>query len=137
MSNQQDQNKRISRVEREIREIVATFLTSGFRTGLKGLVTVSRVWVSKDLRIARVYVTLLGGDEKPQEAADILNENIREVQQAVAREMRTKFVPKLEFFYDDTLEKSLKVQGLIRQLEEERKSKGEPATPTDSETESD
>ena len=116
-------SKRVSRVEREIREIVAQFIISGLRVKPKGLVTVSRVWVSKDLRLARAYVTVLAGSEDPEDDVDVLRKNLPDMQRAIAKSIKTKFCPKLEIFFDETYEESMKVQTLIRQVEDERKSR--------------
>jgi len=88
-------SKRVSRVEREIREIVAQFIISGLRVKPKGLVTVSRVWVSKDLRLARAYVTVLAGSEDPEDDVDVLRKNLPDMQRAIAKSIKTKFCPKL------------------------------------------
>lgn len=109
-------SKRILRVEREIREIVAQFIIHGLREKPSGLLTVSRVWVSKDLRLARVYFTVLGGEESPQQVEEILEESLPDIQREVASEMKMKFSPKIELFFDDKYEQAMKVQNLIKKI---------------------
>jgi ribosome-binding factor A len=121
-------DKRTSRVEREIREIVAQFIIRGLRVKPSGLLTVSRTWVSKDLQIARIYFTVLGGTETPAQVEEILEKSLPDMQREVARNLQTKYCPKLEIFHDDGYEKAMKVQGLLREIELENEQKKKKRT---------
>lgn len=128
MSHESDSNKRMGRIEREVREVVANLLISDFRSSQPGLLTVSRVWVSKDLKIGRVYVSFLPVGENPdpkwpQIVIKELNFAAHEFQREIGRELKMRYTPKLEFFLDDTLDESLRVQSLLKKIEDERKSK--------------
>lgn len=118
-------SKRVQRVEREIREIVSGFLISGLSERPKGMVTVTRVWVATDLRTARVYFSVLGGDQKPSEVEDILQDQAGEAQRAIGKQITMKFTPKIKFFYDDGFEKSLEIQDLFRKIEAEKSKSNE------------
>ncbi len=125
MSHEESGNKRMARIEREIREIVAGQLISDFRASIPGLLTVSRVWVSKDLRIGRIYVSFLpvGETVDPKATPKVvkeLNLAAHEFQRALGRDLKMRYTPKLEFFHDDTLDESLRVQGMLKKIEEER-----------------
>lgn len=138
MPQDKGQSNRIARVEREVREIVAGLLSSQLKGLTDSLITVSRVWVSKDLRIARVYVSVLAPnvqDEASQkvatkEALDALDESRSEIQSEVAHQLKIRYTPKIEFFYDDSLDESLRVQSLIRNLEQERIEKEKANKPS-------
>jgi ribosome-binding factor A len=139
MSHEDLSNKRMGRVEREVREVVAGLLISDFRSSQPGLLTVSRVWVSKDLKLGRVYVSFMPVGESPDPKAPKivikeLNQEAFEFQRAIGKELKMRYTPKLEFFIDDTLDESLRVQGMIRKIEEERKQKESPSTPDASQT---
>lgn len=116
-------SKRIQRVEREVREIVSTFLISGLRERPEGMVTVTRVWVAKDLRLARVYFSVFGGDQKPKEVEDILQDQAPEAQRAVANQLTMKFTPVIEFYYDEAFEQSQKMNELFKKIEAEKVKK--------------
>lgn len=126
MSSERGDGKRIARVEREIREIVANYLISYFQGSQKGLITVTRVWVSKDLRLARIYITFFSTDESApknvnQLVIEELQESATDFQAEIGSLLKMRYTPKLEFFIDEGLEEGLKISGIIRKLEEERK----------------
>jgi len=88
-----------------------------------GFVTVTDVRTSPDLRQARVYVSVLGADggvSEPQEREASL-EGLRSahgfLQGRLAGELRLKRTPTLEFIYDETTDRAMRVDALIDELE--------------------
>ena len=88
-----------------------------------GFLTVTDVRTSPDLRQARVYVSVLGssgGESTAQEREDTL-QGLRSahgyLQGRLARELRLKRTPTLEFTYDDTTDRALRVEALIDEME--------------------
>ncbi len=57
-------NHRQARVEKELREVVGTYLLSGFRGDLPGIISVTRVIVTGDLRQAKVFVRSMSLSEE-------------------------------------------------------------------------
>lgn len=122
--------RRIGRVEKEIREVIATYLLGGFKGDLHGFVSVSRVQVSRDLRHAKVFVTVMGTDAEREATLEALESHAYEIQGEVNRALRMKFVPRLSFAYDTGMENSIRVDQILRNLAEERKKSGvEPSLP--------
>lgn len=111
---------RLPRVEREIREIVGSYLISGFRGELPAFVSVSRVVASKDLRHAKILVTALGENVDRKALVKELQEHAHEVQQVVNQRLRMKYCPRLSFYYDTGYEHALKVENILRDLSLER-----------------
>ena len=78
-----------------------------------GTVTVSFVKVSKDLRVASVYIMPLGGHKK-EETLNLLNENRFFFQKIISKEkLKVKYIPKIKFYLDDTFEEAQKIQKLF------------------------
>ena len=76
-------------------------------------ITVSFVKMSKDLRIASVFIMPLGGHDK-YKVLDILNENKFLFQRALAEaKLKSKFTPKINFFIDDSFEEAEKIEKLL------------------------
>ena len=118
--------RRIQRVEREVQQTVASFLLKGFKTPLPGLVTISRVTMPADLRIARVYVSVLGDDNIRDEVIELLNERAFEVQNYIGRELKMRFCPKLTFYNDDSTEHVLKIEKILHDLNQQKAISEEP-----------
>ncbi len=111
---------RLLRVEREIRDIVAGYLINGCRGELPGIISVSRVVASKDLRNAKVLITALDPNVDRKALLEELQEHAHEVQQVVNQRLRMKYCPRLSFHYDTGMEHALKVESILRDLSLER-----------------
>lgn len=114
--------RRVQRVEKELQHIVANYLVREMRGSLRGLVSVSRVESNPKLRTAKIFVSIMGSEEDKEESLLTLQENIRDIQQHVNKQMRMKYVPRLAIVLDTGLEKYLRVEGLLREISTETKS---------------
>ena len=81
-----------------------------------GLITVTGVSCGKDLRDATVKVSVFGDSAVKSEALRHLRRNARRFQEAVNREVRMKFTPRLTFQLDLSLEKGDAVLALLSKL---------------------
>lgn len=104
---------RMRRVDEAVREVLSDAITSEIKDPRVGFVTVTDVSTSSDLRHARVFVSVLGDDKVRRRGLAGLNSAHGYLQRRVARELRLKHTPTLEFLYDDTLDRSLRVQKLL------------------------
>jgi ribosome-binding factor A len=81
-----------------------------------GFVTVTGVQASRDLRHARVYVSVLGSEEKREATLAGLESAHGILQSRVNRELRLKRTPQLVFEYDPTVERGVRLSRLIDEL---------------------
>ena len=99
-----------------IRAIVSEVLSKNYMLNEKrdlNIVTVSFVRMSKDLRIASIYIMPLGGENKNQ-ILDTLNENKFFFQKAISTaKLKSKFTPKINFFIDDSFEEAERIEKLL------------------------
>jgi ribosome-binding factor A len=104
---------RLRRVDEAVRQVLSDAITQDLKDPRVGFVTVTAVRTSTDLRHARVYVSVLGGE--PQQAASL--EGLRSahgfLQRRVATELRLKHTPTLVFYYDDSIERGMRLSELI------------------------
>ncbi len=114
--------RRVNRVEKEIQITIAKYLISGFSQKLPGLVTVSFVRMPGDLRTAKVYISVLGADDDKSRVIEILNERNFEIQKFIAQELKMRYCPKLTFFEDHTTEQVLKVEKILHEIKNDKKS---------------
>ena len=76
-------------------------------------ITVSFVRVSRDLRIASVYIMPLGGYEK-KEILEVMNNNKYVFQKFISKEkLKIRYIPKIKFYLDDTFDEAQKIQKLF------------------------
>jgi ribosome-binding factor A len=109
------------RVDEAIRQVIGDAVAADLKDPRVGFVTVTDVRTSPDLRQARVYVSVLGdaGRVSRPDQREACLEGLRSahgyLQGRVARELRLKRTPMLEFVYDETTDRALRVEKLIEQ----------------------
>jgi ribosome-binding factor A len=114
---------RMRRVDEAIRQVLGDAVAGDLKDPRVGFVTVTDVRTSPDLRHARVYVSVLGvaggpsGPDERELTLDGLRSAHGFLQARVASELRLKHTPALEFFYDDTTDRALRVEELIEEIE--------------------
>ena len=114
---------RMRRVDEAIRQVIGDAVPAELKDPRVGFVTVTDVKTSADLRHARVYVSVLGeggapsGPERREATLAGLRSAHGFLQGRVAAELRLKRTPALEFLYDDTTDRALRVDALIDEIE--------------------
>jgi ribosome-binding factor A len=87
-------------------------------------VSITNVKLTKDLKLARVYFSVFGGEEKQKEALQSLKRAAGFLKRQLGQRIRLRFVPELTFFFDDSLDYALKIQSLIHQVKTDEEQKG-------------
>jgi ribosome-binding factor A len=105
--------ERMRRVNEAVREVVSARLAEGLRDPRIGFVTVTSVETSPDLRQARVYVSVLGTDEERSDTMAGLDSAHGVLQQAVATELRMKHTPTLQFVFDESIDRGMRISELL------------------------
>jgi ribosome-binding factor A len=106
---------RMRRVNEAVREVLSARLAGGLKDPRIGFVTVTAVETSPDLRHARVFVSVLGGDAEREESLLGLASAHGVLQSAVADELRMKRTPTLEFVYDDSIDRGMRITELLEE----------------------
>ena len=107
------------RVDEAVREVLGDAVTQDLKDPRVGFVTVTEVRTSPDLRQARVFVSVLGTPDEKTATLEGLASAHGILQARIARELRLKRTPTLEFALDDTAEKAAKLEALIEDVTEE------------------
>jgi ribosome-binding factor A len=104
---------RMRRVNEAVREVVSARIAEGLRDPRIGFVTVTAVETSSDLRHARVYVSVLGSEEERAATLEGLESAHGVLQQAVAGELRMKRTPTLQFVFDESIDRGMRITELL------------------------
>jgi ribosome-binding factor A len=107
------QGDRMRRVNEAVREVLSVRIAEGFSDPRIGFVTVTAVETSPDLRHARVYVSVLGGEHERAESMAGLESAHGVLQQAIARELRMKRTPTLKFVFDESIDRGMRISKLL------------------------
>jgi len=108
--------QRSDRVGDLILEVIAELLRKDIRDPRVQTVTLTGVKVSKDLRNARVYFNLLGGQDSRTDALAGLMSATGLIRSKVGKQLHLRFVPAIEFTYDDSEDEAQRIDELLKQV---------------------
>jgi ribosome-binding factor A len=106
---------RMRRVNESVRQVLAEALPE-LKDPRIGLVTVTGVVTSHDLRHATVYVSVLGSEKRRAATLRGLEAAHGLLQARLGRELRMKRTPQLVFEYDPSVERGVRMTQLIDEL---------------------
>jgi len=117
---------RTERVSEEIKHRMNSAMSKDLMEIHAGLVTVSRVIMSPDLKIAKVYVSFLGNKEPAEKLVERINNRKSHIRFLLGKQLTLKYTPDLIFFYDDSMDYADKINKLLNEVKKnEAKEKGE------------
>lgn len=112
-------NRRPDRVAAAIREVVAGFLAEGVKDPrVVGLVTVTGVDVTRDLRHAKVFVSVMGSDAQRAATMEGLASLAQHLRARVGRELRLRLAPEITFRLDESIARAARIESLLAQVRE-------------------
>ena len=115
---------RMRRINEVLREVVGAAIAGELSDPRIGFVTVTSVETSPDLRSAKVYVSVLGGEEEREATLEGLRSSHGVIQSRIAAETRMKRTPTLTFHYVDSIEQGVRISRLLEE-EPDRREEGE------------
>lgn len=104
---------RSDRVSAQLRRELGTLVHEAVREGGLPSVSVSDVEITRDLAHAKVFVTALL-PEQSKSAVKGLNAMSKDIRYALARAMKLRHVPELQFYYDDSVDRGERIENLLR-----------------------
>jgi ribosome-binding factor A len=107
---------RTERVASLIKEEVGMLFAREYRDPGYGLITVTEVHMSPDLRIAKIYVSIMGNGQMKERTLKMLEEKKNEVRSFVAHRVRLRYSPAVQFYIDETLDRVERINSLIKQI---------------------
>lgn len=105
---------RMRRVNEALREVLGSTIGRGLKDPRIGFVTVTGVEATSDLRQARVYVSVLGRETDKTETLEGLRSAEGFLQGVINSELHLKRTPSLEFVYDESIDRGLHMEAVIR-----------------------
>ncbi len=93
-------------------EISRIALDNGF-----GMATLTAVRMSKDLQVAKIYISNFGSDKGPGELMELFEKHAGELRYTVGKQLKLRFTPELRLFFDDTLEQIEHIQDLLNKAD--------------------
>ena len=109
--------KRSQRVGDLIREEIADIIMYKLKDPRVGFITVTGVDMAPDLKLAKVFVSILKEEEREQ-TLDILNSSKNFIRSILSKRLRMKFIPIIEFRLDASVEYGYKIDKILKEIKD-------------------
>ena len=109
---------RKDRIQESVKVAVSEVLAS-LRDPRLGFVTITDVDLSNDMSYAKIYVSILGGDDEKKQTMEALSSAKGFVRTSLGQKVKLRIVPNISFVYDDSIERGSHLMKLFAELEKE------------------
>ena len=120
---------RLGRVNEELMKAISHIITYELKNpDVTGMISVTRVKVTPDLKYAKVYVSLLNS-KSIEKTMQGLKESAGFMRSQVAKIVNLRITPELVFEYDDSIEHGEKIDSILKKISEQDKELKEKLNP--------
>jgi ribosome-binding factor A len=112
-------SSRPDRVGDQLRSELAQLLSRDVHDPGVGFLTLTQVRVTADLQLAKVYYTTMGDEKAQRESARALKRATPFLRRQLGQRLRLRRVPELEFFYDDSIARTDRIEQILQDLKAE------------------
>lgn len=109
---------RHERVEEAIRKEVSMIIHDELKDPRIGFITVTRVELTKDLRSAKIFYSVLGKEEEHRKTRLALDSALGYIRKLVAQRINLRIATELMFKEDHSTEYSVRIEKVLNQLKE-------------------
>ena len=114
-------SQRANQVAEELRKIVSQIFLSELIDSRLGFVTITHVTVTDDLRLARVYYSVLGNDEQKTSTREAIEEHARHIRKLAVEKINMRYAMEFIFEYDKSIEEGFRIEEILKKLDQEKK----------------
>lgn len=109
-------NNRMNKIDEELKKEISNIISMELKNPhLTGLISVTKVKTTPDLRFARVYVTMINEKSK-KENLSILKQSSGYIRSAIAKKINLRYTPELIFEFDDSLEYGSRIDEILKDI---------------------
>jgi ribosome-binding factor A len=113
--------RRIERINSLLKEVLSDVIRREVKNPhLPQLITVTHVDVTRDLRHAKVYVSVIGEDAVKSEAIDVLQSASGFIGVQASKQVALRYFPELNFILDDSVDQQMRIDRLVADIQAER-----------------
>ena len=118
-------SNRMNKIDEELKKEISSIISLELKNPhLTGLISVSKVKTTPDLRFARVYVTMINEKSK-KENLTILKQSSGYIRSAIAKKINLRYTPELIFEFDESLEYGSRIDAILENITKDLKEKSE------------
>ncbi len=114
---------RAERVGDEIQKTLGEIINRNINfEDVDGLITISKVIMTSDLKMAKIYLSYLGNEETRSLAFKLVHNHKIQIRQLLGQNIHLKTTPLLKFYNDNTFEQISKIEQLLQKIDNESDS---------------
>jgi ribosome-binding factor A len=119
------QSKRVARLNSLLKEVISEVIHKDVRNPhVHHLISVTRVDIAKDLQHAKVFISIISAKEEEKTATiDALNTASGFIAVHASKKVVMRYFPHLHFYLDNTVDKQMRIDGLLSKIQQERSSR--------------
>lgn len=114
---------RTERVAGVVKTEISRILQKEIDTSGYGLLTVTDVIMTADLKLAKVYVSHYPPVRSNDDVMRFLEDSKKVIRMGVGKAVRLKTTPDIRFYLDETMNKVERIENLIKQIHDEERSR--------------
>jgi len=118
------EGKRSEKVADLIQKEISEMLLRKLKDPRIGFVTITRVAVSEDCRLAKIYFSVAGTPAERERSIEGLNSAKGYVRRELGRRMKLKYTPEITFQFDPSIEYAIRIGEVIEHLRQEEEKDG-------------
>lgn len=119
-------NKRISRISEEVKKVVSELIYNGLKDPrVNSLTTVTKVEVTRDLRYAKIYVSVFGDKEEKENTIKGLESAKGFIRKEISNKVDLRYTPEPIFVLDESIEHGIYMSKLIKDVNKDSKDHGD------------
>ena len=119
--------RRTDRLNSLLREVISEVIHREVRNPhLPEFVTVTHVEITNDLRFAKVYISVIGDEQKKKQALEALSSAAGFIASHASKKIVIRYFPDLTFYLDDTVDRQMRIEELLSKIHEEQEHRTLP-----------
>ncbi|HID55399.1 TPA: 30S ribosome-binding factor RbfA [Candidatus Poribacteria bacterium] len=111
--------KRVDRLAPFIQREISEIIQRKIKDPRVGFCTVTRVELSNDLRVAKVWVSVMGGENRKRECLEGLKRATGFIRSELGQSLSVRYTPEIRFFIDKSIDHMMKVDRLLKSIQDE------------------
>jgi len=110
-------------VAEAIRQEASVIIHDKVKDPRLGFVTITSVEVTRDLRFAKIFFSVLGNDEAYRNTKQALDSSLGFVRSLIAKRLNLRFAPEIAFYEDRSTEYSVRIEEVLNEIKEHDEQK--------------
>lgn len=118
---------RVDKVAEAVRQEVSVIIHDRLKDPRLGFITVTRAEMTADLRLAKIYFSVLGNEEDYKKTKEALDSAMGFIRRLIAERINLRIAPEIMFFEDHSSEYSVRIEEVLNEIKELNKKTTPPA----------